>query len=245
VEVPLAVPLLAVNVTFCAIPGVSFTDPGFAVTPAGNPVIPTETGAVKPLTGVACTESAVPVDPTTNVCEAGVTVKEKSASGAAVVVSATVALWLSVPEVPVSVTVAEEAATVASAVKVTFCATPAARVSVPGFAVTPAGSPLSATATGALNPFSALAVTLTDWPGAPPVSEAVVGEALRVKSGVGVVAGMRVPPQPTMIPVIVTTRVTKSEPGSRCLRIASPPRGPSSPHMQNRADELWMDIIPL
>jgi hypothetical protein len=61
---------------------------------------------------------------------------------------------------------------------------------VPGFAVTPAGSPLSAIATGALNPFTGLAVTLTDWAGPPPVSEAVAGETLKMKSAVAAVAGM-------------------------------------------------------
>jgi hypothetical protein len=179
-----------VSATFCAAPGVNFSDAGLAVTPAGSPVIPTATGEAKPFTGVANTASTGPVVPWTNVCEAGVTVKEKSARGAAVVASATVALWLSVPEVPVSVTIADPVATVASGAKAIFCATPAARVRVPGFAVTPAGSPLNATTTGALNPFIALAVTLTDWAGPPPVSEAVAGETLKMKSAVAAVAGM-------------------------------------------------------
>src|ERR1700745_247349 len=100
----------------------------------------TVTGEAKPFAAVAWTESAVPVVPSTSVCDVGVTVKEKSGGGggggggAAVVVSAPVALWLSMPEVPVSVTVAVSVATVASAANVIFFATPAASVSVAGVA---------------------------------------------------------------------------------------------------------------
>jgi hypothetical protein len=145
------------------------------------------------------------------------------------------------------VAVADPAVIVAAAAKVMFCATPAIRVRVPGCAVIPAGSPLSEIVTGALNPFTALAVTLTGWPGAPPVSEAVAGDTLRVKSGVG--AGMFVdvwvPPQPTVTPVIATMTVTTSEPSSQSLRMPVLPRGGLRPHMQNRAGKLWMDIIAL
>ena len=94
--------------------------------------------------------------------------REKSRGPAAVVVRAMVAVWLSLPEVPVKVTVADPAAAL-PAVKVIFCAAPGVNVSVAGFAVTPAGRPLSATAMGAENPFMALAVTVTDCPADPPI----------------------------------------------------------------------------
>ena len=75
----------------------------------------TVTGEVKPFVAVACTESAVPVVPSTSVCDVGVTVKEKSGGAVAEVAvrqlssAQPCALWLSMPEVPVSVTVAEPA----------------------------------------------------------------------------------------------------------------------------------------
>ena len=80
--------------------------------------------------------------------------------------NATVALWLSAPEVPVSVTVAAPVATEASAAKVIFCATPGISGSVAGFAVTPAGNPPGETVTVAANPFIAVAITLIDCPAA-------------------------------------------------------------------------------
>ena len=111
----------------------------------------------------------------------GVTVREKSGAERAVVVRAMVAVWLSLPEVPVKVTVADPAAAL-PAVKVIFCAVPGVNVSVAGFAVTPAGRPLSATAIGAENPFMALVSHVTGSPADPPINEAVVGETLREKS---------------------------------------------------------------
>src|ERR1700753_2869409 len=95
---PIAAPAPAVHVTFCGVPGVSVSDVGLAVTPAGSPAMPTATGEAKLPIAVAFNESAVPVVPATIVCDVGVTVKEKSGGVGAVVVSATVALWVSIPE---------------------------------------------------------------------------------------------------------------------------------------------------
>lgn len=229
VEGPVVALALAASVTFCAVPGVSISDAGFAVTPAGSPVMLTATGDAKPLIAVACRERAVPVVPWTSVCDVGVTVKEKSGGGGAVVVSATVAVWLSMPDVPVSATVAEPVATVVSAVKVMFCAAPGVSVSAAGFAVTPAGNPLSATVTGEAKPFMALVSTLTGCPVAPPVTEVVVGETPRVKSGVAVSGGMLLLPQPVSAAGIVTMKVTIRETGSSHLRMPEAPRGRRGP----------------
>jgi hypothetical protein len=169
--------------------------------------------------------------PETNVWEAGVTVSEKSVA-AAVVVSATVAVWLSLPEVPVKVTVAEPAVTALLAVKVMLCALPAVKLSVAGFAATPVGNPLSATVTGAENPFIALAVTLTGCPAAPPVTEAVAGETPREKSAEALFEDALLPPQPVIAPETITRKVTSKETrSSPRLRMTEPPCGRTGRHI--------------
>jgi hypothetical protein len=139
------------------------------------------------------------------------------------------------PEVPVKVTVAEPPIAALLAVKVMFCAVPAVKVSVAGVAVTPAGNPLSATVTGAENPFIALAVTLTGAPAAPPITEAVVGETPREKSGEPLFDGvLLLPPQPAIAANIVTRTVTNDETrSSQRLRMTEPPCGRAGQHMNN------------
>jgi hypothetical protein len=172
--------------------------------------------------------------PETSVCDAGVTASEKSGV-VAVMVRAMVAVWLSLPEVPVRVTVAEPAVTALLAVRVTLCAVPAAKVSVAGFAVTPAGSPLRATVTGAANPFIALAVTLTGCPAAPPLREAVAGETPREKSGEPLLADVLLPPQPMIAAEIITMTVTNKDKtrSSQRLRMTGPPCGRAGRHIDN------------
>lgn len=87
------------------------------------------------------------------------------------------------PEVPVMVIVAEPAAALGSAVRVTFCETPGARFRVDGFAVTPPGRPLSFTLTVSPNPLFASAVIVTDCPVDPAVRAIVEDERLSAKSG--------------------------------------------------------------
>jgi hypothetical protein len=60
----------------------------------------------------------------TSVNEVGDKPSEKSPGAAAEIMTASVAEWLRVPDVPVSVTVALPAAAVETAVSVTFCAVP-------------------------------------------------------------------------------------------------------------------------
>jgi hypothetical protein len=81
VALPAAAVKAAVRVTFCAVPGVNVSDAGFAVTPAGNPVIETATVPVKPFNAVARMFTGEPVAPATRVSDAGDTVNEKSAAG--------------------------------------------------------------------------------------------------------------------------------------------------------------------
>ena len=60
-----------------------------------------------------------------------------------------------------------------------------ARLNVAGFAVTPAGSPVIATATVPVNELTAVAVTLTEEPAAPATTVSEVGNTAKVKSGEG------------------------------------------------------------
>jgi hypothetical protein len=144
----------AVSVVLCAVPGVKVSVAGFAVTPVGSPVIVTETVPLKEFNAVASRLTGEPVAPAAMVSDVGDTASEKSGDGAAEIVSATVAEWLRVPEVPVNVTVALLAAAVEAAVSVTFCAVPGFNISVAGLAVTPVGSPLTATVTIPVKPFA-------------------------------------------------------------------------------------------
>ncbi len=68
----------AVNVIVCAVPGVSVSVAGCAVTPLGKPVIATDTMLAKPLTGVALTLICGDVPPGERVTVVGRADKEKS-----------------------------------------------------------------------------------------------------------------------------------------------------------------------
>jgi hypothetical protein len=83
------------------------------------------------------------------------------------------------------VSVALPAAAVEAVLSVTFCAVPGVNVSVAGFAVTPLGSPVIATVTVPLKPFTAVARTLTGEPVAPAVMVNDVAETVSEKSGGG------------------------------------------------------------
>lgn len=137
----------AVSVTFCAVPWVNESDAGLAVTPVGSPVIAMATVLLKEFTAVARTLTFEPDAPATIVRDVGDTVNEKSGGGGADMVSAMATVWLVLPEVPVTVTVAVRGAAVNAAVSTTFCAMPGTNESVDGLAVTPEGSPLIVTAT--------------------------------------------------------------------------------------------------
>jgi hypothetical protein len=158
---------------------------GLAVTPAGSPLSVTTTGLEKPLIAPAVTEIGTPVAPAVRLNDAGAAVRVKSPAAAALaMVSVTLAEWLRPPDDPVKVRVALPAAAVEAAVIVTFWAVPGVSVNAAGVAVTPAGRPMRATATGPENPLTALAVTLIGIPAAPAIRLRDAGDAESVKSGV-------------------------------------------------------------
>ncbi len=186
VEVDTAVPEDAVNTVFCVVPGVNVSVAGLAVTPEGSPVIATATVLLKEFTAVARTPTFEPVAPATTVRDFGDRVNEKSGGGGdAETVTATVAEWVSVPEVPVKVTVALPGAAPEAAVSVTLCAVPGVKESVAGLAVTPEGSPVMVTATGPLKEFTAVARTPAFEPVAPATTVRDVGDRVNEKSGGG------------------------------------------------------------
>jgi len=90
----------------------------------------------------------------------------------------------------VNVTVSADAGVLIAAVSVVLCAVPGVNVSVAGFAATPLGSPVIATATVPLKPFAAVARTLTGEPVAPAVRVNDVGKIVSEKSGGGGAAAM-------------------------------------------------------
>src|SRR5581483_3342996 len=109
-------------------------------------------------------------------------------------VSASMAVWVREPEVPVKVMVGAAEAVVIGAVKVRLaedCA--GVSVSVDGFAVTPEGRPEIATEIVPLNELSAEAVMVTALLVVPAFTDKLAGEAVSEKSGVDL--GVELPPQ--------------------------------------------------
>ena len=176
----------AVRVTFCETPGMRDRVEGLAVTPAGSPAMATETAPVKEFSAVALTCIEEPVEPATRLRDVGVMESEKSGGGgAAATVSATLAVWVSDPEIPVRVMALLPATAVDAAVRVTFCKAPGVRVKAAGLAVTPAGSPVTVTETVPVKEFRAVALTCTAEPVAPAVKDSDVGATESEKSGGG------------------------------------------------------------
>ena len=121
IALPVAAEDAAVRITFCALPEVRLRVAGLAVTPLGRPVIATATVPEKPLIALAVTLTAEPVAPAVRASDVGARVREKLGVGATVeTVSATLAVWLRSPKVPVKVGVALPAAAEDAAVRVTF-----------------------------------------------------------------------------------------------------------------------------
>jgi hypothetical protein len=192
----------AVSVTLCGVPGVIVDDAGAAVTPDGNPLSTILTPALNPL--IAVTEIAVPAPaaPPVMLTVAGLTPSEKSA-GAAVTLNAKLAVCVSAPETPVTVTVLELAAALAADVSVNVPAAPVVILNDAGDAVTPAGNPDSVTVTVELNPLIAVTVTVTGCV-APPAVSATDGPTERLKSRT-----TELPPHPTApstIPLSTSSR---------------------------------------
>jgi len=73
-------PVAAARLRLTAVPGVSVSDDGFAVTPEGSPEIATDTLPENPLIAVANTETVDGVPFDGKLTEAGLTLSEKSAA---------------------------------------------------------------------------------------------------------------------------------------------------------------------
>ena len=98
--------------------------------------------------------------------------------------SASVAVWVRVPEVAVKVIVGDADAAVMSAVRVVVaegCA--GVRIRVDGFAVTPAGSPEMETEMEPLKPFKGVAATVMGLLVVPALRDNEPGDTEREKSG--------------------------------------------------------------
>jgi hypothetical protein len=82
VNVMVALPVMAlpaaVKVTFCGAPGAKLKVVGFAVTPAGNPLMATLTVVLNPFCAVTLRATGWPAAPVVRVRDCGVTVKVKS-----------------------------------------------------------------------------------------------------------------------------------------------------------------------
>jgi hypothetical protein len=136
------------------------------------------------LSAVAVTLNEEPAAPATRVSDVGDAASVKS-GGAGETVAERVEEWLSAPEVPVRVNITLPAAEFAAAVIVTFCGVPGIRVSVAGWAVTPAGSPVIATFTAPVKLLDGTVFTLICCPAPPARSVTAPGVTVRVKSPSG------------------------------------------------------------
>jgi hypothetical protein len=185
VNVPLAAVLLAVNVAvLLEVAGFGLKD---AVTPLGSPDADRVALPVKPFEGVIVTV-LVPLVPCEIVTLVGDADRLKSGvGGAAFTVRLIDVVWVK-PEVPVTVTVAVPVAAVLLAVNVRTLE------EVAGFglndAVTPLGKPEAEKVTLPANPFEGVIVTVL-VPLVPCVIVTLVGDADRLKSGVGAAFTLR------------------------------------------------------
>lgn len=155
VEVPVVAVLLAVNVTPLVL--VAGFVPNAAVTPVGRPDADSVTLPVKPLVGMTVTVLE-PVPPCTTLTLLGEADSEKLACAAATTVRLTVAVCVSVPDVPVMVTVAAPVVAVLLAVNVRTLVL----VVLAGLneAVTPDGKPDAVNATLPVKPLRSVTVTV-------------------------------------------------------------------------------------
>ena len=215
-EVPVTVMVLdpatalaaAVTVSVCGVPGVIVGVDGLTETPAGSPLTTIPTPALNPFTPLNDTAVDPVAPPAVTFTVVGFSVSEKSCTAAAAIVSVNVAVCNSPPEVPVTVIVLDPAFALAAAVNVIACDPPAAIVGVAGLAVTPAGRPLTAIPTPALNPFTAPTETVVAPVAPPAVALTVPGLTVSVKSGGGtavtLTATVALCTRDPDVPVIVT-----------------------------------------
>ena len=171
VAVPTVAVLLAVKVT--TLVEVVGLVPNAAVTPEGNPEAAKVTLPVTPPEGVSVIV-LVPVVPCFTVKLEGEAESEKSGVATAFTVSETVVVCVSVPDVPVMVTVDVPVVAVELAVNVTRLVEVVGLV--PNAAVTPAGRPDADNVTLPVKPLTGVTVTVL-FPLVPCVTVRLEGEA--------------------------------------------------------------------
>jgi len=178
---PAAVPAEAVNVSSEAVPGVSVSEEGFAVTPAGNPLMVIGTLEENPFCPVARTETGVAVPFAANVTAAGVTESEKPAAGSVAASTETVATVLALWPLTVTEKVNLEVAVgaVEPAAKLSGVETPGDTDNVAGDIVIPVGSPETVTGT-ALAPEAAVSNSEACAPPAPATTLIFAGVTVSV-----------------------------------------------------------------
>jgi hypothetical protein len=147
VDVPTVAVALAVNVTTLVV--LAGLVPKAAVTPAGNPEAERVALPVNPPVFVTVIV-LVPVEPCVTETLAGEAESEKFGAATAVIVKLTDVVCVSVPEVPVIVTVAAPVVAVVLAVSVRTLVDVAGFV--PKLAVTPAGNPEAERVTAPVKP---------------------------------------------------------------------------------------------
>jgi len=185
-EVPVIAVLLTVNVSVeLPLPGAAIgLGLKLALTPEGNPEAVSDTAELKPpLTVVEMV--VLPVLPCGTDTLGGDAVTVKLGDVAGLMVRATVVVWVTPPPVAVTVTFDVPVVAVLLAVNVSV------ELPLPGaaielglkLAVTPAGSPEAENEIAELNP-PVTEVVIAVLPELPWVTERLVGEALRLKSGV-------------------------------------------------------------
>jgi hypothetical protein len=179
VEDPAAVPEGAVSVSVEAVPGVSVSEDGCAVTPAGSPLIATWTLEENPFCAVASTDTMAAVPFAVKVTEAGITLSEKSAGAAPVTESEACVLAVFPPTLAVNVMVAVVVGVDEEAVIVSGKATPGVTDNVAGEMVTPLGNPDTETV-AALPPPAPPSRREACWPAAPAVTWMLDGERVSV-----------------------------------------------------------------
>jgi hypothetical protein len=177
VTVPVAAEPLAVRVSTLDVEALAGLKD--AVTPLGRPDADNATLPVNPFCGAIVTV-LVPAAPCVTVTLEGAAERVKFCTAAAFTVSASVAVFVRVPDVPVIVTVTVPVAAELLAVRVNTLDV----VALAGLkaAVTPLGRPDADNATLPVNPFCGAIVTVL-VPAAPCVTVALVGDAERVKFG--------------------------------------------------------------
>lgn len=196
-----AAALDAVKVT---VPWPAEIAPKVAVTPAGSPEADNATVPLKPFKAVIATVLA-PLAPGVKLTLAGVA--ERVKLGGAAIVSEIVALLLTVPDVPVTVTVEVPSAVLAVAfrVSVVVCAAVDAGLNV---AVTPAGRPVAENVTVPLKlPCGVTLNVLVPLPPCRILRLAGDGAIVRPLAAVTVKPMVAVPRKLPDVPVMVTVEV--------------------------------------